>query len=89
MISCDTADSGSLEIGGALITELLGLGVAGFPTIIVTRQAVGSATIAEGRIDLLLASSLEYAVQIDGLTSCTDDVDCSDGQTCQSDLTCQ
>jgi len=89
MISCDTPDTGSLELGAPLITQLLGLGAAGFPTIIVTRQSVGSATIAEGRIDLVLASSLEYAVQVPGVTSCTDDVDCSDGKTCQSDLTCQ
>jgi hypothetical protein len=89
MITCDTPDTGSLEIGAPLITELLALGAAGYPTIIVTRQAVGSATIAEGRIDLVLASSLEYAVTVPGVTSCTDDVDCSDGKTCQSDLTCQ
>lgn len=89
MISCDAPDTGSLELAAPLITELLNLGVAGFPTVVLTRESVGSATIAEGRIDLVLASALEFAVTVPGVTSCTDDVDCSDGKTCQADLTCQ
>lgn len=89
MIECDAADTGSLELPAALVTELLGLGVAGFPTVIVTRRAVGSVTIAPGRVDLVVSSSVEHAVQIDGVTSCSADADCPDGQTCQSDLTCQ
>lgn len=89
MIECETADSGSLELDGALITELLDLGVAGFPSIIVTRRAVGSAAIAAGRVDLVLSSKVEHFVDIAGLTSCSADSDCPDGQTCQDDLTCK
>lgn len=89
MITCDTADAGALTISAPLVKQLLDLGVAGFPTIIVTRSSVGSATIAEGRIDLVVSSDVEHVVEIDGLASCTADVDCSDGKTCQSDLTCQ
>ena len=88
-IECDTDDDGSLELSGALVTELLDLGVAGFPTIILQREAVGSTTIPEGRIDLSVASALERVVEIDGLTSCTDDTNCPQGQTCQVDLTCK
>lgn len=88
-IECDTADDGSLELSGALVTELLDLGVAGFPTIIVSREAVGSTTIAEGRLDVSVAATLERVVEIDGLTSCTDDANCPQGQTCQVDLTCK
>ena len=83
------SDSGSLELDGALITELLDLGVAGFPSIIVTRRAVGSAAIAAGRVDLVLSSKVEHFVDIAGLTSCSADSDCPDGQTCQDDLTCK
>ncbi len=89
MIECETADSGSLELDGALITELLDLGVAGFPTIIVTRESTGSVVTALGRIDLVLAAKIERAVTIAGLVSCTEDADCPDGQTCQPNLTCQ
>ena len=41
-IECDTADSGSLTIGASLVTQLVNLGVAGFPTVRLTRSSVGS-----------------------------------------------
>jgi hypothetical protein len=88
-VECETADSGSLEISAPLVTKLLGLGVAGYPTIIVTRESKGSTTIAPGRVDLLVTSDVERAVTIAGLTSCTETTDCASGQTCQSDLTCK
>jgi len=88
-IECDTADSGALTVSGALITKLLNLGVAGFPTVIVTRHTVGSTVIPAGRVELELSSTVEQSVSIDGLTSCTDPEDCPDGQECQADLTCK
>jgi hypothetical protein len=88
-IECDTADSGSLDISGPLITKLLALGVAGFPTIIVVRRAVGSAVIAPGRVDLVASSDIEHEVIVPGVTSCTDTTQCPPGQTCQPDLTCK
>jgi hypothetical protein len=89
MIECDTEDTGSLELPAALLTQLTDLGVAGFPSIIVTRKAVGQTTIAEGRVDLVISSEIERAVEIPGLASCSTDADCQSGQTCQSDLTCK
>ncbi|HYQ44100.1 MAG TPA: hypothetical protein VER11_19095 [Polyangiaceae bacterium] len=88
-IECDTADSGSLAIASALVTQLLSLGVAGFPTVIVTRHTAGSTVISPGRVELEVSSSVEQAVTIDGLVSCTDTADCPDGQECQTDLTCK
>lgn len=88
-IECDTADSGSLAIGASLLTKLLSLGVAGFPTVIVTRHTLGSTVIPAGRVELEISSSVEQAVTIEGLNSCTDAEDCPDGQQCQSDLTCK
>jgi hypothetical protein len=89
MIECAAKDTGALEISGALIKQLMDLGVAGFPSVILTRESVASTTIAEGRVDLAIASGLERFVVIPGLTSCTDTANCPDGQTCQSDLTCK
>jgi hypothetical protein len=89
MIECSAEDTGSLELPASLVTQLLDLGVAGFPTIIVARQSVGSTTIAAGRVEAIVSSQIERSVEIAGLTSCNDDSQCPDGQTCQSDLTCQ
>jgi hypothetical protein len=88
-IECDTADSGALTIAAPLITKLLNLGVAGFPTVIVTRHVIGSTVIPPGRVELEISSTVEQAVTIDGLNSCTDKADCPDGQDCQNDLTCK
>jgi hypothetical protein len=89
MIECDSDDAGSLTIAGELITKLLDLGVAGFPTIIVTRHSDGSTKIAPGTVTLAIASVVETAVEVPGLSSCTEDTDCQSGKSCQSDLTCK
>jgi len=88
-IACDTDDNGSLTMTAALIKKLLDLGIAGYPTVIVTRHATGSATLPAGRVDLELASIVEQAIGIEGLTSCSENSDCASGKTCQSDLTCK
>lgn len=88
MIECDTADTGALSIPASLTTALLDLGVAGFPSVIVTRTAQGSAVIAEGRINLIISSDIEAAIEIPGLMSCLSDEECTNGQACQADLTC-
>ena len=89
MIECNVEDTGSLDVPASLVKQLLDLGVAGFPTIIVTRRSVGSATIPAGRVNLVVSSQIEQAVVIAGLMSCNDDSQCPEGQTCQSDLTCK
>jgi len=89
MIECDLGDTGGVEIPGALVTKLLTLGVAGYPTVIVTRQRKGSKAIPPGRVELVIASIVERTVTIDGLVSCTDTSECPQGQMCQSDLTCK
>ena len=90
MIECDADDTGTLEIGAGLITDLLNLGAAGFPTITVARSATpGSTVIAPGRVELALTSSIERPVTVPGITSCTDDSECPMGKKCQADLTCK
>ncbi len=89
MIECDLDDTGSLSISAALVTELLGLGVAGFPTIIVSRAASARATVGSGEVALVVASTTERAVSVPGVESCTDTAQCPSGETCQADLTCQ
>ncbi|HVV86566.1 MAG TPA: hypothetical protein VHE35_26090 [Kofleriaceae bacterium] len=87
-IECDAPDNGTLTLSAELMTRLLDLGAAGFPTVIVTRQATSSALVTSGRVDLLLTSKVERPVTVPGLRSCTDDTGCDPPQTCQPDLTC-
>jgi hypothetical protein len=88
-IDCDAEDTGSLEVPGSLVTQLLNLGVAGFPSFLLTRSSVGSTVIEPGRVDLTVLSDVEHPVDVMGLVSCTDDNSCPKGQTCQTDLSCK
>lgn len=88
-ILCDSDDTGSLTVGATLITKLVGLGVAGFPSVIVTRHVTGSSVLSAGRVDLEIASVVEQSVSVEGLLSCTTDSDCPSGESCQADLSCK
>ncbi len=88
-ILCDTLDDGLLEIEAALVDQLVALGVAGFPTILVTRKSTGSTMVPTGRIDLEVSADVEVLVDIPGNVSCTSDENCPEGQTCQVGLFCK
>jgi hypothetical protein len=88
-IECDTADDGSLDVDASLIGKLIDLGVAGFPTVIVTRSASTTAQIAPGLVEFEVSMARERSVSVPGLSSCTSDGDCDGGKKCQTDLTCQ
>ena len=85
-IDCDVADTGELSIPASMVTELLGLGLAGFPTINVNRVVVG-ADAANPNLTLVLSSDLTRAVDT-GVVSCLDDEGCPDDQTCQLSGVC-
>jgi hypothetical protein len=89
LIECNVDDTGSLTISAAMITELMGLGVAGFPSVIAMRQSIDTAPIAPGLVKLEVSARTEHFVTVKGVSSCTDDEDCADGAKCQMDLTCK
>ena len=87
LIECETADDGSLEIAASLLDQLKALGIAGFPSMEVTRISKG--TNAEAMVDLVIQSMIKRDLEIPGLISCSGNEDCPDGQTCGADLKCQ
>lgn len=87
-IRCDVEDTGSFEVPVALTDQLLGFGFSGFPSLAVVRESVDSTTTAIGCVELAATSTAAYDVDIPGLTSCSDDGDCTPPETCQPDLTC-
>jgi len=89
LIECDVDDTGSLTISAALITELMSLGVAGFPSVVGMRQSIDTAAIAPGLVKLEVSARTEHFVTVKGVSSCTADKDCTDGGKCQMDLTCK
>jgi hypothetical protein len=87
-IECETADDGSLSIAASLVDGLLALGAAGYPTVILSRDATGSALVPAGRVDLAITAQVELPIDVPGVQSCTEDNECPQGQTCRDDLTC-
>lgn len=87
-IECSAPDNGALTITGPMITGLLDLGAAGFPSIIVTRISTSSTVISAGRVDLELQSQVQRPVTVPGVQSCDGDEDCTPPQTCRNDLSC-
>jgi hypothetical protein len=88
-ILCNAEDLDSLTIPAALVSRLIEFGVAGYPTLSITRKAMGSAEIPQGRVQLLLVSGVELPVVVAGFTSCRSDEDCTGGQTCSVTHLCQ
>jgi hypothetical protein len=87
-IACDVDDDGAFELPAAMIGELMALGVAGFPTIVITRSASDSAQLPMGRVHLRIYEYAERSVSIAGLVSCGSAADCPSDQTCRDDKTC-
>jgi hypothetical protein len=81
-------DTGSFEIPEPLVTALVDDGLSGFPTVVIVRSSVDSASIDPGCVELRVKSEVTLPVEIPGLTSCDGDEDCTPPETCQSDLTC-
>jgi len=91
-IVCDAADTGSLAIPAALGAQLIELGIAGYPSLQITREATGTTSTAGASIDLVVAAPVTIELEIPGLVSCDEPGTqgaCPDGQQCQPDWRCQ
>jgi hypothetical protein len=91
-IRCEVADDGSLEIPAELVTQLIELGVSGFPALQVVRRAIGSTSTEQGKVEFSIESSRTLELAIPGLSSCEnvgDSSECPAGQVCQQDLKCK
>jgi hypothetical protein len=81
-IECDAADSGSLVIPAELTKALIELGVAGFPTVEITRFSLGIGNVEPGRVEFTVSSPLTVDLSLPGLVSCNTNEDCPSDQTC-------
>ena len=69
-INCDLADSGSVTIPASLVTKLMDRGLAGFPSITLTRRTVDSTIVGPGCVDFVVASEEAREVEVEGVISC-------------------
>jgi hypothetical protein len=86
-ILCDVPDSGSYTIPQNMVAALVDLGLAGFPSVILTRRSTGTTTLPE--VNFIVAATVERPVDT-GVHSCLNDEDCPGGQTCnRQTVTCR
>jgi hypothetical protein len=85
-IECEVPDTGQFEIPEALVSELVSLGLAGYPTINVTRLSRGAKS-AQPELALMISSSVERAID-SGVQSCLESSGCSEPEVCRPDKTC-
>jgi hypothetical protein len=88
-IDCDTADDGAITIASDMIDRLVELGVAGFPTISLTRISRAAAEDEPRAVTLSVLETVERPVELPGVVSCTDSSQCPASQQCGSNLLCQ
>jgi hypothetical protein len=87
-IECDVEDNGALTLPAEMLGDLVALGVAGFPTIKITRSAKGVAQLPTGRVRLYVYQYDERAVTVPGVVSCESEAQCQSGETCRDNKTC-
>lgn len=75
-LSCDVGDTGSYTIPADLITELINLGVAGFPQLTITRTTTGEAPVSTGAIEFVVKAVAIPNLQVKGYCSCFNDGEC-------------
>jgi len=75
-LKCDAPDTGSLTIPAEQVTQLINLGVAGYPTLTATRASVGEATVSTGSVLLMVTGGARPELTVAGYDSCVGDTDC-------------
>lgn len=83
-INCDLADTGSYTIPATLINKLMDRGLAGFPTLTLTRRTLDSTTIAPGCVEFAVASEEARDIDVEGVVSCTQAEPCMGEMGCKS-----
>ncbi len=85
-IECLVPDTGSFDVPASLVSQLIGMGLAGFPRATVSRISRDTATVSLGCVELSLSSDVTLDLEVEGLTSCDSADDCPTGQTCNEEL---
>jgi hypothetical protein len=88
-ITCDADDSGAIEVPATLVSKLMDLGVAGYPTLTATRRSSAQAQLPTGRVELNIVAERILPIVITGYTSCGENDPCPPGKTCGQDGLCR
>lgn len=79
---CESDDTGTLTIPAALISQLIGFGISGFPSVQYYRQTVDSLDLPPGCVEFAVRSHVQTLLSVEGHIPCKKPGDCPDGQVC-------
>lgn len=85
-LACEFADTGTATVPAAIIDELIGAGVSGFPNGRLTRRTADHVDLAFGCVELVVGSPLAADISVPGYTPCNGSADCPAGQACNVPL---
>jgi hypothetical protein len=88
-IECRVEDTGEFDVPASLVTQLVDLGLSGFPRATLGRRSTDGVRLEGGCVDLRISSELTLDLAVEGLVSCNTSDECPDGQSCSSELHCQ
>jgi hypothetical protein len=71
-IVCEVTDTGEFAVPADLLAQLAELGIAGFPTLHITRLNKSFVQTSAGRVELRISSSREVRLGFTDLQSCAD-----------------
>lgn len=83
---CTFEDDGAGTVSGALIEQMVSVGVTGFPSGSIVRRTVDHADAGDGCMDFTVSSRAGVAVDVIGFTPCTSTAECPDGLVCNTEL---
>lgn len=79
---CEAEDTGALTIPASLISQLIGFGISGFPSVQYYRQTVDSVALEPGCVEFVVESHRQTLLSVEGHIPCDMPGDCPDGQVC-------
>lgn len=85
-LMCVFEDDGEGVVSGALLEELVSVGVTGFPSGLIERRTLDSAPAAQGCMDFKVGSKRIVSVDVLGFTPCTSDAECPDDLDCNEEF---
>jgi hypothetical protein len=89
-IECSVPDTGSFEIPATLVSNLIDLGLSGFPRMSMSRRSADSTQLPTGDcVDFEISSEAQIELTVDGLVSCSASMPCPEGQTCSTEMACE
>ena len=86
VVQCSFEDDGEGTVSAAILTELVSVGVTGFPAGTIARRTVDSAAAGSGCMEWTTTAPRTVAVDVVGYTPCVSEVDCPDGQSCNLEM---